>query len=516
MPPSLLARNNRAAMLSAGQLRRRYIMALSLIAMLTLATQGVMQVLIADQKYDSRVVNIAGRQRMLGQKITKLTHYLSTAESADEHSRYRQELEDAFSLWQRSHAGLLAGNAEMWLPGRNSDEVTALFADVQPHHEAMVAAVQAILSPAGNATALAEGIARLKEHEADFLSGMSDIVSRYEREANAKVEFARWLEFGLMSITLLVLALTAVFICAPATRRIQRDVDELADREEDLERLFSASPTALLLVSGDQLRILYANQKAIELFGLPLEESSSDTLRTYLGTEHEANRNFITGISAGASVNEHEVVLVDSRGKVFESLVSVRAISFSGQSVLVLGITNISELKSAQLTLEHYATFDELTGLLNRRTGLMVLGKSISRLKREGGRLTVCFVDLDGLKTTNDNFGHAEGDWLISTVARVLTGGIRSSDAAVRLGGDEFLLILHDCSLDEATRLLGRAEMRLQEIAAAEHKAFPIGFSHGLASYTPERDPTPDELISEADGLMYQAKQERKRRHACS
>lgn len=74
---------------------------------------------------------------------------------------------------------------------------------------------------------------------------------------------------------------------------------------------------------------------------------------------------------------------------------SVRTISFSGQAVLVLGITGISELRRTQETLEHCAAFDELTGLLNRGTGMMMLGKSMSRLRREGGQLAVCFVDLD-------------------------------------------------------------------------------------------------------------------------
>jgi diguanylate cyclase (GGDEF)-like protein len=136
-----------------------------------------------------------------------------------------------------------------------------------------------------------------------------------------------------------------------------------------------------------------------------------------------------------------------------------------------------------------------------------VLGKSMASLRRKRGQLTVGFVDLDGLKIANDRFGHGEGDWLIRTTAQVLTEAVRTSDAVVRLGGDEFLIVLHDCSFDEGARLLARAEMRLQEINGAEHKPFPIGFSYGLATYAPEKHATPDELIAEADALMYQAKQ---------
>lgn len=495
------------ANLSATQLRRRYIAALLLIAILTVASQVVMQVLIADQEHDSRVVNIAGRQRMLSQKITKLGYYIANAASADTASRHRKELDETVSLWRQSHRGLLRGDPEMGLPGRNSRRVIELFESVEPHHQAIASAAQAIASSAGGTAILSRSINDIRDHEAEFLKGMNDIVFQYDREASAKVEFARWLEIGLMSITLLVLALEAGFIFAPATRRIQRDMRQMADHEHDLELLFAVSPTALLLVDKQNLTILQANRKAVALIGVALERLVNSDLRTYLDPGFEANRDFLDHVKERESYNEYEMVFLDAQESAFETLVSVRATSFSGEPVFVVGITNISELKKAQQTLERYATFDEMTGVLNRRTGLVVLDKSMASLRRKGGQLTVGFVDLDGLKIANDCFGHAEGDWLIRTVAQVLTEAIRSSDAVARLGGDEFLLLLHDCSFDEGARLLARAETRLREIGDAEHKPFPIGFSYGLATYAPEKHTTPDELIAEADVLMYQAKQ---------
>ena len=511
MSSGIKPRSASAASLSASQLRRRYVVALSLIAILTIASQAVVQFLIADQEHDSRVVNIAGRQRMLSQEITKLSYFILNAESFDAAFGYRRELEEALSLWQRSHVGLLRGDAGMGLPGKNSNEVIALFGRIQPHPEAIVAATKAILSSSASTATLARNIHRLREHESGFLKGMNDIVFRYDLEINAKVEFARRLEIGLMSVTLVVLMLEAVLIFAPATRRIQRDMQEIANREEDLEHLFAVSPTALLLVVRKDLTILRANQKAMKLIGVSVDEIARTSLGNYLDENDAANRDFLEKINRGETFNEYEVILLDSRRSILETLVSVRAIGFCGQSVFVLGITNITELKKAQQALEHFATFDEMSGLMNRRTGLIMLEKAMARFRRDGGRLAVCFADLDGLKTANDRFGHAQGDWLIRTVAEVLTGVIRASDAAVRLGGDEFLLILHDCSLEEGARLLARAETRLKEIEAVEHKPFPMGFSHGVVAFSPEKHPTADELIAEADSLMYQAKQEKKR-----
>lgn len=117
----------------------------------------------------------------------------------------------------------------MGLPGRNSNAVVELFGQLQPHHDAIVLAAWAILSPT-EAPRPCWRIHDIRDHEADFLKAMNDITFQYDREANAKVAFARWLEIGLMGITLLVLVLEAGLIFAPATRRIERDMQEIADR----------------------------------------------------------------------------------------------------------------------------------------------------------------------------------------------------------------------------------------------------------------------------------------------
>lgn len=486
-------------------------MALSLIAILSIVSQAVMQFLIADQKYDSRIVNIAGRQRMLSQKITKLSYYVLNAESTKAASQFRKELEDALSLWERSHVGLLRGDSSMGLPGRNSREIMVRFEQIQEHHEAILTASRSILSSSGNRAVLAKFIVDIRQHEPAFLKGMDEIVFRYDYEANMKVEEAKWLEIGLISVTLVVLMLEALLIFAPATRRIQRDMEELANREQDLERLFAASPTALLLVDVRNLQILRANEKATALLGFSIEQIANSNLKDYLDKDYSANEGFLEKITNGEILNEYEVVLLDSRHSVFESLVSARSISFSGKSVFVLGITKITELKKAQQTLEHFATFDEMTGLLNRRTGLMMLGKSMVRAERDGSQLTVCFVDLDGLKIANDTFGHLEGDWLIRTAAQVLSSVVRGSDAVVRLGGDEFLLILHDCSNGEGVSILARAQRSLTDIKVVQQKPFPVSFSYGFATYSPDKHGSPDDLIAEADSQMYVTKHEKKK-----
>ncbi len=504
-------RQSKSAGLSARQLHRRYIVALSLIALLTIVSQVVVQYLITDQQHDSRVVNIAGRQRMLSQKITKTSLYIASANSPETADRYSTELGEALALWQRSHKGLQNGDQEMGLPGNNSSEIKELFQRIEANHQAMVEASRAVISSRDDVGLLKSALRTIQENEPDFLTGMDAIVFRYDKEAKEKVRVASWLELGLMTITLLVLILEALLIFAPATRRIRRDMQELAGREQDLERLFEASPTAMLMVDMTSLAILRANRKILEMTRLDYRHIRQKNLADLLHSSYDANRIFMQKLNGERTLNEFEVALLGTNNDMIESLVSSRVVTFSGNQVYVLGFTNINELKKAQQSLEYYATYDEMTGLVNRRTGLMILEKAMARSWRESNPLSIIFADLDGLKMANDRFGHAEGDRLIRAAANIMTGLVRTSDFAVRLGGDEFLIILPNCNPQNAQRIVENLEHLLASIKSDTPRQAVYSISCGVAAYSAERHSTPDDLLAEADKLMYKAKAARKK-----
>ena len=322
--------------------------------------------------------------------------------------------------------------------------------------------------------------------------------------------FLKHAHANLLGLALLPLMLGGALSFTLAARRVETDMTALAHREQDLERLFLAAPTAMLLVEPRSLAVLRANQRTSNLMGRPIEQIVGSELKPYLPLEFLSNLDFLYKIGQKRSVDECEVVLLDARSKPIDTLVSVREVDYGGQSALVLGLTDITPIKKAQQALEHHATFDEMTGLMNRRTGLMMLGKSMAGARRDARQLAVCFIDLDGLKAANDSLGHSHGDWLIRTVAEVFTRVIRSSDAAIRLGGDEFLLMLRDCSLDECERLVARAKVQVS--LRGRDRACRISFSHGVVSYAPQKHASADELMAEADCLMYLAKQQKKQK----
>lgn len=498
--------------LSSDQLRRRYIVALSLIALMTISSQLVVQFLISDRTNDSHIVNVAGRQRMLSQSIAKISSFLRHTELPDEQLRLKDQLDQSLVQWERAHRGLLQGDREWDLPGNNSNAAIALFAQIEQPYAAISSAAKLILTASNRSDEFSNAVDTIQMQQSSFLTGMEKIVFLYDKEAGSRLTFMRWLELCFMGATLAVLLLEAAFIFAPATRRIAHDMQELANREEDLESLFAISPTAILLVDSKTMTIFHANQKAVTLIGLSNVEIVKSTLHDHLDDQYDANRRFLEKLLNKEVLNEYEVVRFDGRRSAFETLVSVRPIVFSNRSAFVIGITLASELKKAQETLEFFASFDEVSGLMNRTVGLLMLEKSIARSKLSGEDVTVCFADLDGLMSVNDRYGRAEGDWLIHTVAQVLSELIDPGDIAIRLGGDEFLLVLHNCNPKTGAFLMACADERLAEIEAKEKKPFHLSVSFGTVAYASNRHATASELMAEADALMYSVKQEKKQR----
>jgi diguanylate cyclase (GGDEF)-like protein len=137
------------------------------------------------------------------------------------------------------------------------------------------------------------------------------------------------------------------------------------------------------------------------------------------------------------------------------------------------------------------AETDALTGVRTRYAGLEDIAHEIARAGRTTGLLTAAYVDVVGLKTVNDSLGHAAGDLLLQRVVRAIRARLRSYDLIVRLGGDEFLCVLSDTTIEDARERLRSVQTAL----AAEDD--PVQIKVGFAALTPD-DVTAD-LIERAD-----------------
>lgn len=166
-----------------------------------------------------------------------------------------------------------------------------------------------------------------------------------------------------------------------------------------------------------------------------------------------------------------------------------------------------SVAKVEVLTEEVYklAVLDPLTNLHNRRSGEQRLSEEVARSRRHSRPLTILLLDLDDLKQCNDKFGHDAGDAMLCTFANCLKRAIRGSDLAVRLGGDEFMVILPECRAEEVRHVLGR--LAGMEIVRANEK-MPVTFACGWADYQPGE--SAEELLKRADDALYAHKRSAK------
>lgn len=153
------------------------------------------------------------------------------------------------------------------------------------------------------------------------------------------------------------------------------------------------------------------------------------------------------------------------------------------------------------------AVLDPLTGLYNRRSGEQRLAEEISRSQRYSHPFTILLFDINGLKHVNDMFGHPAGDQLIKHFAERLQKAVRGSDVAVRLGGDEFLVLLPECKLDEVRHVLGRLGGMKIELKG---QVIPLTFSAGWTDYIPGE--LPEELLKRADAALYVNKRAAKKK----
>ncbi|MGZ6623450.1 MAG: GGDEF domain-containing protein [Solirubrobacteraceae bacterium] len=151
------------------------------------------------------------------------------------------------------------------------------------------------------------------------------------------------------------------------------------------------------------------------------------------------------------------------------------------------------ELKQAQL--------DQLTGAYGRKLGMVALEREINRARHGNGRLVLAFADVDKLKQLNDSQGHAAGDALLRKVVAAMQAHLRSYDLVVRVGGDEFVCALGDCTLADARR-------RFHEMQATMRQTRPAAsISVGFASLRP--GDTLEQFIAAADAALYETKQAR-------
>jgi diguanylate cyclase (GGDEF)-like protein len=160
---------------------------------------------------------------------------------------------------------------------------------------------------------------------------------------------------------------------------------------------------------------------------------------------------------------------------------------------------------------EKLSVLDPLTGLYNRRSADMRLRAEVERSRRHAHPLTLVMFDLNDFKQINDRYGHPAGDQVLKEFGERLQKAVRVSDVAVRLGGDEFMVILPECQPDQVVHMLARLHNLDVTFRGAK---LPVSFSVGWAGF--QAGESAERLLERADQALYADKRARKEQAVAS
>lgn len=171
-------------------------------------------------------------------------------------------------------------------------------------------------------------------------------------------------------------------------------------------------------------------------------------------------------------------------------------------------IRDVTEQRALEAALEHRALHDPLTDLANRNLFFDRLRQSIASARRQGHQIALVMLDLDGFKAINDAYGHAVGDGVLKEIGHRLGAGLRATDTAARIGGDEFALILPRVTSHAGVQRLVQARLAsIREPITLRGEHRKVAISAGIAMY-PDDGRDVDTLMRHADAAMYSAKRE--------
>lgn len=169
--------------------------------------------------------------------------------------------------------------------------------------------------------------------------------------------------------------------------------------------------------------------------------------------------------------------------------------------------SDITSVKDHQKQLEHIAHFDALTNLPNRVLLADRLRQAMTLARRQAKLVAVAFLDLDGFKAVNDNYGHEAGDQLLIALAARMKNVLRESDTLARIGGDEFVAVLVDLSdIEHCIPMLNRLLTAAAEPVLFGENRLQVSASLGVTFYPQIEEIDADQLQRQADQAMYQAK----------
>ena len=297
------------------------------------------------------------------------------------------------------------------------------------------------------------------------------------------------------------------------------DISERKQAEENLQlaaSVFTHAREGIMITAADGT-IIDVNEAFSEITSYSHDEVIGRNPRLLSSGRHE--RQFYIDLWQNLLEKGHWNGEIWNRRKdgevyaVMQTISTVRDAEGNPRHYLSL-FSDITLIKAREQELEHSAHYDPLTSLPNRALLADRLHQGIAQARRRGNLLGVAFLDLDGFKIINDQYGHEAGDQLLIAVATNMKQTLREGDTLARMGGDEFVAELLDLADVEASApMLARLLTAAAEPMQYGDLTLQVSASLGVTFYPQAENIDADQLLRQADQAMYQAKQAGKNRY---
>ncbi|MBT5485145.1 MAG: EAL domain-containing protein [Gammaproteobacteria bacterium] len=291
-----------------------------------------------------------------------------------------------------------------------------------------------------------------------------------------------------------------------------RDISMLLEAEESMRlgeesfrMIADTSPLALIISRVTDGQIQYANRQALVMFKQNILELTGVSILD-LFKRYTSDQSVISVLGAGHNVQNKEIYFQGKNEPAMWLSLSSKPLLLDREKVICSTLIDVTEVHELSSQLSYQATYDDLTGLVNRREFEDRLQETIDSANEKKTENVLCYLDLDQFKVINDTCGHMAGDEMLRQLSQVLHRCIRRNDTLARLGGDEFGILLKNCQLKDALIAAENFRQVVQEFRFIwEDSTFNIGVSIGLTPIS-SIDESISEVLRRADTACFVAK----------
>ena len=488
------------------KLIRQLVVAFVLFSVLFLTKQLVIRYGIEQEKDTYSTINIAGRQRMLSQKIVKDILLVQSELGVEDNQIYIDDLNQSINLWDKSQAELIKRCEDTRFFKKDYSEIHQMLHKIDRVYGRMLLEVRLIsdeLKYNNEQSDISERTANVLPMEKKFLVEMDKIVSRYENDSEQSLKETLYANVSLFwgIVAVIIFVLFKIFI--PLLRNLKTALWNAKESRTNLMKMIHTMRGSILLVNSKG-EIYFKNQDAEDYILKEKNPSDILSLESSINWKNFKIHEYMDAVRNNESrQKELEIQIGDREGRTKWIVLAAVSGKYNGEEIALIHFYDITVQKQSEETMKNVAIKDELTGLYNRHFLDSVVIDEFERARRYDLPLSGALLDLDHFKNVNDTWGHPVGDSVLKYTAELIHGHIRRSDYAIRIGGEEFLILMPNTDLEGAYL---NAEKIRRAVEAAE---FPV-VGHITASLgVAERrvDENYQMLYEKIDRALYQAKE---------